>query len=385
MSDKQHRFRRFCAWVVGIVFTGSGALKLMDPTGAGLVMDEYFKFLHLGFLSVLSKPAGIAFALAETVTGIALVTGVWRKLTAVACSLLMALFTILTILLVAFNPEMDCGCFGEIAHLTHWQSLLKNIVIDFLLVIAFVPAKNLGTPKKKKYVTFVTVTAAMVAFLVYSLAHLPLKDFTDYAPGKKLLSALDENENVMFKASFVYEKNGMRKSFTLEEELPDSSWTFIRSEAIPNKDLKDMPVLPVTENGEISDSLAAQGNVMIVSLYKPQSLDAKEKAAAHDFLAQAEAAGFRPLLLSTTPEIALGEYQSDYRALIGLNRSNGGATLIQDGIIIKKWSRIAPPTFEEMEELYQGEALDTLMDSESNGALAFQAFMLGCFALLLLL
>lgn len=385
MSESKGRFRRLCAWIVGIVFTVSGALKLMDPTGAGLVMEEYFKFLHLGFLSPISMSAGIAFALAEAVTGVALITGVWRKLTAAISSLLMAFFTILTILLVIFNPEMDCGCFGEIAHLTHWQSLLKNIAIDLLLVIAFVPARKLGTPKKRKYLSFAVVSAAMVAFLVYSLVHLPLKDFTDYAPGKKLLSALDENENVMFKASFVYEKDGMRKSFTLEEELPDSSWTFIRSEAIPNKDLKDMPVLPVTENGEIADQLAAEGDVMIVSMYRPDKLDASEKAAAHDFLAQAEAAGFRQLLLSTTPETAMGEYQSDFRALIGLNRSNGGVTLIQDGIIIKKWSRIAPPTFEEMEEMYQGEALDTLMDSESRGALAFEAFLLFCFALMMLI
>ena len=129
MSESKGRFRRLCAWIVGIVFTVSGALKLMDPTGAGLVMEEYFKFLHLGFLSPISMSAGIAFALAEAVTGVALITGVWRKLTAAISSLLMAFFTILTILLVIFNPEMDCGCFGEAIHLTHLQTFLKNIVL----------------------------------------------------------------------------------------------------------------------------------------------------------------------------------------------------------------------------------------------------------------
>lgn len=384
MKVRKGRLKRLCAWIVGIVFTFSGAVKLMDPTSAGLVMEEYYKFLHLNFLSFMSEPAGIAFALAETLTGIALITGVWRKLTALVCTLLMVFFTGLTIILVIFNPSMDCGCFGEFIHLTHWQSFLKNVAIDILLVIAFVPARNLGKPKKIKYFTFATVSVAMIVFLIYSIVHLPLKDYTDYKPGAKLLSALEEDEAVMFKASFIYEKNGMRKAFTLEDELPDSSWTFIRSEAIPNKELAHMPVLPVTDNGEIADSLAATGDVMIVSVYNPEHMSAQRRAQAHDFLAQAEAAGFRPLYLSISPDPAMGEYQSDYRALIGLNRSNGGMTLIQDGIIIRKWSKHQPPTFEDMAEMHDNEALDTLLDFESRGDIIFDAFLLSCFSLLFL-
>lgn len=70
------RFRRFCGFLTGFVFFISGILKLLDPVGAGLVMDEYFEFMHLGFLSFSSKLAGTAFALAETLIGTALITGV---------------------------------------------------------------------------------------------------------------------------------------------------------------------------------------------------------------------------------------------------------------------------------------------------------------------
>ena len=139
MGKAYLRLRRFCAWTVGIVFTISGILKLMDPVGTGLLMGEYFQFLHIGFMRRLGIAAGMFFSFLETFTGIALVTGVWRKAAAVSASVLTALFTLLTILLAAFDPPMDCGCFGEVLHLTHLQSLLKNIVLDLLLVFAFVP------------------------------------------------------------------------------------------------------------------------------------------------------------------------------------------------------------------------------------------------------
>ncbi len=76
------RFRRFCGFITGFVFFASGILKLLDPVGAGLVMDEYFDFLHIGFIGFAAKPLGVFLALAETLIGTALITGVWRRTTA---------------------------------------------------------------------------------------------------------------------------------------------------------------------------------------------------------------------------------------------------------------------------------------------------------------
>ena len=131
------RARRFCAFLIGLVYFLSGVLKLMDPTGAMLVMKEYFAFLHLGFLDFSAMFFGFAFAFAETIIGTALITGVFRKITAIAAFSLQGLFTLLTLVLLIFNPQMDCGCFGEAFHLTHLQSFIKNVVLSLLLVGAF--------------------------------------------------------------------------------------------------------------------------------------------------------------------------------------------------------------------------------------------------------
>ena len=102
------RMKRFCGFVTGFIFFISGILKLMDPVGAGLVMKEYFKFLHLGFLNFVSPAFGLAFAFAEVLIGAGLITGVWRKTVAVIAIALQSMFTLLTLILVIFKPEMDC-------------------------------------------------------------------------------------------------------------------------------------------------------------------------------------------------------------------------------------------------------------------------------------
>ena len=45
------RLRRLCAFLIGVVFLLAGIFKLLDPVGAGLVMEGYFRFFHVTFLS----------------------------------------------------------------------------------------------------------------------------------------------------------------------------------------------------------------------------------------------------------------------------------------------------------------------------------------------
>lgn len=55
MKSSIERLKRLCAFITGFVFFISGILKVLDPTGAGLVMKEYLEFLHIGFLGFASK------------------------------------------------------------------------------------------------------------------------------------------------------------------------------------------------------------------------------------------------------------------------------------------------------------------------------------------
>ncbi len=386
------RFRRFCGFITGFIFFISGILKLLDPVGAGLVMDEYFSFLHIGFLDFAAKPLGVAFALAETILGTALITGVWRKITAAVTMGFQAFFTLLTLALVIFNPEMDCGCFGEAIHLTHLQTFLKNLVICALLGMAFIPFRGFGRPKKRKYVSFGAVVTAVLAFTVYSWIYIPLVDFTDYKSGVVLASAQTESEE-MYEATFVYEKDGVRENFTIES-IPDSSWTFVSAETVMKENTGEgFASLSFTDqSGEYADSLASGGNVMVVSLYAPDIR--KEKwAEIERFAENASAAGFTPLVLIAAvpgqkdiPD-SLNDiiYYSDYKTLITLNRSNGGATYFSNGTLVCKWAYPALPNTGKLEKFSHETGLEQAMDKDTKGSLSFQGFLLYVFAVMLLL
>ena len=138
------RMKRFFGFITGFVFFISGILKVMDPVGAGLVMKEYFRFLHLGFLNGTAQAFGFTFALAEMILGAGLITGVWKRAMAQLAIVLQTLFTLLTLTLVIFQPEMDCGCFGEAVHLTHGETFVKNIILLTLLLIYYIPGSKIG-------------------------------------------------------------------------------------------------------------------------------------------------------------------------------------------------------------------------------------------------
>ena len=384
------RLKRFSGFITGIVFFISGILKLMDPVGAGLVMDEYYSFLHLGFLSFSSKVMGTAFALAETVLGIGLVTGVWRRIIGMAAIILQGFFTLLTLLLVIFNPEMDCGCFGEAVHLTHMQTFVKNLILMALLLIYYIPRQHLGETRRKKYVSFAVVCTSIAAFTIYSWIHIPLIDYTAYKPGTDIVDAVMDADE-MYESVFTYEKDGVLEDFTLGH-LPDSTWTFVDVDTRLKEGYDDIQVslsLYDPATGEYADSVATEGPVMLISAYDPD-LSARSWRKIEKFMATAEKAGYRTILLTTSadqiPEsLADRTYMSDYKTLISLNRSNGGATFFHDGELIRKWARAGYPDQAEMNDIISSDTTEVSIAHNSKGSLAMQGFLLYVFAVLLLL
>lgn len=383
------KLRRFCGFLAGIIFYISGILKLLDPVGAGLVMDEYFSFMHIGFMDFSAKFLGTAVAFAETFIGAALVTNVWRKVFGITAMVMQGIFTLLTLALVIFKPEMDCGCFGEAIHLTHMQTFLKNLVILAMLAASFIPLKGLGRPRKRKFVSFGIVVASTLAFTIYSWMYIPLIDFTDYKATSHLQAAdkYPANEEDMYEAVFTYEKNGERKTFDLDH-LPDSTWTFVSTETILKEEFTDKSVpLSIYDNeGNYCDALAAEGRVMVISVYDPDIRPAVWEDI-NRFAENAASTGFRPLIVvaDTGEETQDGQYKSDFKTLITLNRSNGGVTYFSDGYLIRKWARRSMPDMDELKALENEAETETMIGQSSQSSLSFQAFLLYVFAVMLLL
>lgn len=382
MNNHYNRFRRICAVLIGFVFVLSGTFKLIDPVGTALKVSEYWAFFHMSFLKVISMPVGVLLSLTETAVGVMLVSGVWRKFTAILASVMLVAFTVVTAVLAIVNPAMDCGCFGEVIHLSNLQTLLKNVVLLVLACIAFIPFRDYGETRPRKYVSFAICMCASVALLIHCQLRLPLTDYTDFRPGAQLAAAHTQAESEMFEASFIYEKDGVEKVFTLDQDLPDTTWRFVRTETTGVVDESARLAISDWDTGECLDTLAASGNVLIISYYRPT----EEKKRAHELLEHAQSLGFRPICLSLDRENHDDFcYSSDRRSILGLNRSNGGLTLVQDGYIVRKWSHRGYPTDEQLLAIADGEPLETVSDAQSRSHMLQQSYLLFLFTVLLLL
>ncbi len=349
--------RRISAVLIGFVFFLAGILKIMDPVGARLVVEEYLKFLHMGWLNGLAGVLASGMALLETLLGAALITGVWRKVAGLAVGVMTAFFTLLTFFLYLKNPHMDCGCFGEMIHLTHLQTLLKNIILLALWALAFLPLNKLEPTRKVKYVSFPIAAVSVVGFLLYSSLTIPLVDFTPFKPGAELM---------------------------LPEDIDDPN-----DERTPTLSLSDA-------SGEYFDDLLMEGDLMVVSIYDVAKLKPRQWDKIVKLLQDAAATGYKPMVLAaaspsimqestSAPEVLDATYYADRKKLLTLNRSNGGATYIQEGLVVTKWGIRGLPDQEKLQELAAADVTESLLSENNGDRLKFQAFLLYVFAVMLLL
>lgn len=348
MHSFQIKLRRLCVVLVGAVFYVAGMLKLIDPVGTGLIVTEYLKFMPLGWMMPAAKAIGVVLTLLETLTGAAMLAGLWRRVLSYLVPVLMGFYTLLTLALVIFNPQMDCGCFGEAIHLTHVQSFIKNVVLLALTLVGYIPIRTGVQPRTAKFVVFAIVAALSLGLCIHSLRSVPIVDFTEYSPGAELAGKWDGPQD------------------------------------------GDAPILSFTdEYGQYMDSLAVEEGVLAVTVYDPLKLGWKEWSRVSQAVTDALCTGLQPLLLvpcldGVPTDLVDYVYFSDYKQLITLNRSNGGYTLISDGVVIGKWPNRRPLGMERLDKMARDGHMETYASRTVYGRVTLQAILLLTVAALLL-
>ena len=148
----------------------------------------------------------------------------------------------------------------------------------------------------------------------------------------------------------------------------------------------DAPVLSFCNAGyEYADSLATHGKVLVISAYDPERLSRGDFSRIEACLSDAQQSGFRALLLSAGSMESADSYLADRKTLLTLNRSNGGATYISDGQIIRKWSVNSLPDSQRLSELAGVETTEAVITENGPQRIKLQAFLLYVFAVMLLL
>ena len=315
-----------------LTFIVSGALKLVDPVGTGLIVKEYLDFMHLDALEPAAIGLGIALAVTEFTIGICILGGLRIRIISWITLIMVAGFTGLTLYLMLFNPISDCGCFGEAIHLTNTQTFLKNVVLLVLAILIFLGRKRATriAPAWLEW-TFVGIFALLAtAVAIRALATIPQVDFTAYRVGNSLDELAQENQ-AQYETTFLYTKDGHTEEFTLDN-LPDESWTYL--------DSKTVQVGGSTKMAQVDFTLEQkEGPVLAVTIYKPEALDAGQLDRIEQFKQAASRQGQEVVVYGPS-----GDYMTaDRKSLMTLNRSNGGAVYFNDATIVAKWANLELP------------------------------------------
>lgn len=330
----------------GLTFIISGFTKLIDPLGTSLVVKEYFSFMHLTFLNPLATEFAITMSALEMLTGICVLCGIRLKIFTFIGMTMMVAFTLVTVYLVLYNPIKDCGCFGEVIHLTNWQSLGKNLVL--LPVSIFLFAGSLKMADKASaafdWIAAIIFAAFAAGISIDALRYNPRMDFTAYKIGTDM-AEMTKGGNTTFKTTFIYEKDGVKQEFDIDS-LPDESWTFLdsrtemtrgdSSEAMADIALRDL------EGNYRNDIFTTEGPMFAAIVRDCASMD-KTGWDAISNLGGALALRDIPMYVfadntDVPATVADNLLTADRKALITFLRSNGGVVYFNDGIITRKWA-----------------------------------------------
>lgn len=182
--------RMWPAIFLGVLFVVSGFVKAVDPVGLSYKIEEYLGMFQLSGWSGLSMLLSVLLCAAELTLGLLLLLRLWRRITAVAVTLFILVFTVLTYSIYTdpYGGINECGCFGEAVHLSHRATFAKNLILlvvsGFHLRNVFRQAGNDFNYRQPGLVAGVLVLAFFVP--LYAYFYLPPFDFLPYNVGSEI-------------------------------------------------------------------------------------------------------------------------------------------------------------------------------------------------------
>lgn len=222
-------------FLVGGVFVVSGVVKGIDPWGSFYKITEYLMAMHIPVSELGNSVLILTFMLfsVEFVVGVSLLTGCFRKAAPIIAALFMLVMLPLTLWIAIADPVSDCGCFGDFIVISNWATFIKNVFLSIgvLWLLQFNRLAGCLITPSLQWLAVVAMSAYIVFIGYVGFWEQPMLDFRPFSIGTQLLSDSEGSEYVPL-YSFYYEKDGVEREFSQDDELPseDSGWKFVRRE-----------------------------------------------------------------------------------------------------------------------------------------------------------
>lgn len=365
--------------LVGAVFLFSGLVKLNDPMGTAIKLEEYFFVFAtdgLGFFRWLVPIAlllAVLLVLIEVVLGVALLIG-YRQRISMGVSLgLLLFFTMLTFYSAYFDRVTDCGCFGDAIKLTPWQSFGKDVLL-LTLVMGLWLAQRLGLYENSvSEATHTSIyglsqrgedlmvgasTLVSLALGVYAILFLPFLDFRAYKVGAHIPTLRAPSQPLRY--GYEYLKDGNK--VILETYIRDTRYQFLSTkilnpEAFPK--IKDYSFWNEEEEGTEASLI---GKKLLIVVHKAEKISTalakrigKQVQALPEgvevWVISASSKEQYESLRARSPDLAAWPYYyGDATLLKTMVRTNPGLILLQNGTVRGKWSCYALPNAQDIQK-----------------------------------
>ena len=227
--------------LTGGLFVFSGFTKGIDPWGTLYKFEDYMGAMGLPDWTNLLLVATFLLCAYEFCIGVFLILGCFRRSTPYCAALLMGVMLPLTLWIALKDPVADCGCFGEAFTISNWTTFWKNVVL--CLFIAWLIGHNARLRwiirPHLQWIAFIVSAGYITAVGLAGYVYQPLIDYRPYPTGSLFIAAdNDEAEDDEEEIHLVYQRDGVEKTFSIDDELPDedSGWEFVRRDIGEHKE-----------------------------------------------------------------------------------------------------------------------------------------------------
>ncbi|SNS97069.1 DoxX protein [Ekhidna lutea] len=356
--------KEFARYAVGALFIFSGIIKVNDPVGTAIKLEEYFQVFAADIAPFFEwfVPAAlflsVFLSVLEVVLGVALIVGYRMRITSWILLAMIIFFTFLTFYSAYFNKVTDCGCFGDAIKLTPWESFYKDIILLVLIGVIFWKKdsyKPMLGPMLQE-VKIIGTTLVMLILAIYAIAHLPFIDFRAYKVGNHLPTLMKNSEPLKY--VYVMEKDGETIEF---ENYPSGGGYEYKEARLMNPEAAaKITDLNVWQNDDdyTDELLTGTKLVIIIHQIEKTSLDEIDRLRNLTF----DNPRFDTWILTSSGyekfeafrhqnQLAAPYFFADATVLKTMVRSNPGVLLLKDGTVLAKWHYNDTPLTDDVIEI----------------------------------
>ena len=344
----------FSRILVGGLFIFSGLIKINDPIGTKIKLEEYFVVFSSDFASFFegfvpfALPIGMILIVLEIVLGVAVLMNYKMEKSTWILLVLILFFTFLTFYSAYFNKVTDCGCFGDAIPLTPWQSFYKDIILVVFIAHLFWYRRKYESFVRNTTGGIVIISVTVLSFAVgyYALEHLPFIDFRPYKVGNNVPALMLPEENPIFE--YTFEKQG--ELITSKEYLSEAEGYVYKDIKVVNED-KTIPKITdyqvISPEGEDFTQSSFEGVKLIFIIHELHSggiskvediaILANNVQGKIDMMLFTSAMEEEVNQLKKENDLKVPHYFLDQTVLKAMIRSNPGIFLLKGGTVLGKW------------------------------------------------